>query len=123
MADVVEDRVQMASRKKDGTPDQTEGYELIGDKETTVEATAQQLAQMKAAAQAPATDEGESDEVPGPSPEEQKRVDANKALLETARSEAEAEVSARFVDPAQREVQVETAARRTSRRSAETPPA
>ena len=121
MADQVEDRVQMASRRKDGTPDQTEGYEIIGDKATAAAATAEQLAQMAAAAQAPATVE-DTDEIPGPSPADQKRVDANKALLESAKSEAEKEVSARHVDPATRKAKVETATRRSSR-SSETPSA
>lgn len=121
MADHVEDRVAMASRNKDGTPDQTEGYEIIGDKETAIAATAEQLAQMAAAAAAPAVEEDNPDEVPGPSPADQERVDANAALLESARAEAEAEVESRHVDPRKRQAEVETTVKRSSRRSATEP--
>lgn len=114
MADQVQDRVQMASRRKDGTPDQTEGYEIIGDKETAIAATAEQLAQMAAAAAAAENPpEDNPDEVPGPSGEDLERVEANKALLASARSEAEAEVGQRHVDPQKRQAKVETTAKRT----------
>lgn len=115
MADQPVDRVAMASRQKDGTPDQTEGYEIVGDKETAIAATAEQLGQMavSAADQANPPPSGNPDEVAGPNAEEQKRIDEHQALLDAAQSEAEAEVAARFVDPAA--ATVETTSRKAAK--------
>lgn len=44
------DRVVMASRKADGTPDQTTDFEYIGDKETTLKATKTQLTEQAVSA-------------------------------------------------------------------------
>jgi len=94
MAD--KDRVQVPSRNKDGSVDQTPDYELIGDPETTKAAIAEQLGQMKVSevdaqrAAAQAATEG-----PTLSAEEQARVDEHNSLFEQAASEAEAEVAAR----------------------------
>jgi hypothetical protein len=116
---MAEDKVQVPSRRKDGTPDQTENYELVGDKETTTAAIAEQLAQQavseadqkRAAEAAAVTAEAES-----LSPEEEARKSEYDALVEQARSEAEAEVEARWVDPASRQTEPEETTTRSSRR-------
>lgn len=43
------DRVQMVSMTKDGTPDQTSDFEMVGDKEAVMEATKEQFAQIAVA--------------------------------------------------------------------------
>lgn len=40
------DRVQMASRHPDGSPNQTSGFEFVGDKESTLKAAKVQLSQQ-----------------------------------------------------------------------------
>ena len=118
---MAEDRVQVPSIRKDGTPDQSDGFEIIGDKDTATEAIATQLGQMKvsaadeerAAAQAAATAEGAQ-----LSPEEQARKDQHDALLEEGRSEAESLVESRWVDPASRQAAPEETTTRSSRRRA-----
>jgi hypothetical protein len=117
------DRVQVPSRRKDGTADQSDGYELIGDKETTEAAIAEQLGQMlvsaaddqRAQAQAAAAAEG-----PQLSAEEQARKDEHDALLEQAKAQAADEVSSRWVDPASRQTQPEEATTRRRRSSTAT---
>jgi hypothetical protein len=109
----------MPSRRKDGTVDQSDGYEIIGDKEAVAAAIATQLAQQRvseaddkrAQAQAAATAEG-----PSLSPEEQARKDEYDALAEQAESDATAEVEARWVDPAARQAKPEETTTRSSRR-------
>lgn len=44
------DRVVMASRKADGSPDQTENFEYIGDKDIAIEAATTQLAEQAVSA-------------------------------------------------------------------------
>lgn len=86
------DRVAMASRTADGTPDQTPGFEYV-DPEVAVEATAAQLTEQRASAldeqhRAPA----------GEDPLDNKQVeqlaDAQDKAAESARKDAEAEVNA-----------------------------
>lgn len=60
------DRVQMVSIAKDGTPDQTPGFEIIGDPEVATDALAEQLAERRVAAedaeaQAEAREDGDED--------------------------------------------------------------
>lgn len=40
------DRVQMVSISKDGTPDQTSDFEIVGDKDAALAATKEQFAQI-----------------------------------------------------------------------------
>lgn len=116
-----EDRVQMPSYRKDGTVDQSSNYEIVGDKDAAKKAIATSLAQnatadagaARAEAQAADTAEGAS-----LSPEEQARQDELDALVKQAEADAEAEVEARWVDPASRQAEPETATTRRSRRSA-----
>lgn len=119
---MAEDKVQVPSLRKDGTPDQTENFEIIGDKETAVAAISEQLAQKKIseadetrAAEQAAANSAEAQL----SPEEQARKDEYDALADEAQSEAEALVEARWVDPASRQTDTEeTTTRRSRRRSA-----
>lgn len=93
MAEQIVDRVQQASLRKDGTPDQTEDYEIIGDRDAAVAAEAERLAQMATSAEGSNAGAGEP-EHSGPTAEGQARIDANKATLEAAKAEAEAVVDA-----------------------------
>lgn len=119
-----EDRVQTVSRRKDGTPDQSENFEIIGDKETAIEANGRQLGEMKVSAadekraqeQAAANTQGEA----SLSPEEQARKDEHDKLMEEGRAEAEAEVNARLVDTSARQTEPEKATTRRSRSTAST---
>lgn len=121
---MAEDRVQMPSRRKDGTVDQSENYEIIGDKDTARDAIAEQLAQQriseadtKRAEEQAAANTAEAQL----SPDEQARKDEYDALAEAARSDAESEVEARWVDPASRQSEPEqTVSRSSRRRSSET---
>lgn len=95
-----EDRVQMPSFRKDGTPDQTDNFEIVGDPDAAKEAIATSLAQNKTAAAGEARAQAEAaDEGPQLSPEEQARKDEVDAAVEEARSEAESMVSARQTQP------------------------
>lgn len=93
------DRVVMASRAADGTAAQTPDYEFIGDKETSIAATKEQLAQQAVsaidAAERPLVygDQG-SDMDPDVAELKSKHDDAADAAAKTA----EAEVEARFTD-------------------------
>ena len=86
------DRVAMASRTADGTPDQTPGFEYV-DPEVAVEATAAQLADQRASAL-----DQEHRSAPGEDPLDNKQVeklaDAQDKAAEAARKDAEAEVNA-----------------------------
>jgi hypothetical protein len=111
------DRVQTVSRRKDGTPDQTDGFEIIGDRDTAVEANARQLGEMlvsaadeKRAAEAAATAAAAA----GPSPEDQARIDEHEALLEQGRTMAEAEVDAHLL------VEEEETPKRSRKKAVET---
>lgn len=113
-----EDRVQVPSIRKDGTPDQSENFEIIGDKDVARTAIATSLAQNKTAdagearAQAAAADEG-----PVLSPEEEARKAEVDAAVAEAETEAAALVEARWVDPASRQTTTEETTTRRSRRS------
>lgn len=126
MADQPIDRVQVPSRRKDGTPDQTDTYEIIGDKDTAKAAIAEQLGQMKVSAaddvRAREQAAGNAGEGPSLSPEEQARKDEYDALLAEGEAEAESEVEANWVDPApaERQSTVETTTRRGRRSSTPT---
>ena len=112
-----EDRVQMPSRRKDGTIDQSENYEIIGDKETAKAALAASIAQNRTAeaGAAKAAERAAGDEIPAE--ESNAEIDA---IVEAAEAEADAEVEARWVDPASRQAEPETTTTRRSRRSAST---
>lgn len=105
-----QDRVVMASRLPDGTPDQTADFTYIGDKDVTLEATKAQLGQQASSA-IDAEKRAElglgpntGDEQPGPDPVVAELQAAHEAVVETAHAQAEAEVEARFdeQDPATR---------------------
>lgn len=112
-----EDRVQMPSLNKDGTIDQTENYEIIGDKEAVTDAIATRDAQNATAeaGAAKAAEQAATDDVPADTSNAE--IDA---IVEEARAGAEAEVEARWVDPAARAAEPETTTTRRSRRSATT---
>lgn len=114
---MAEDRVQVPSLRKDGTPDQTDNFEIIGDKDAAVAAIAEQLAQQKIS-EVDQQRAAEQAAVEGPtlSPEEQARKDQHDALADEAQSEAEALVEARWVDPASRQSEPEETTTRSSRR-------
>jgi hypothetical protein len=92
------DRVVMASRKPDGTPDQTADFEYIGDKATTLEATKVQLAEQATSAvdtekRAPVVDEGNDMD-----PDVAALKAEHEKVAAAAEKQAEAEVDARFTD-------------------------
>lgn len=92
------DRVVMASRKPDGTPDQTPDFEYIGDKDTSIKATEKQLTEQRvSAADVEArgvTASGEGEFVEDPSIA--KVAKAHEAAAKDAAKDAKAEVNARF---------------------------
>lgn len=98
------DRVVMASRRADGTPDQSPDFEFIGDRDATLEATKAQLAtsavsavdaeRQRAVATPDAGEEGSSE----PDPVVAEDVKAKEAAAKSAEKAAEAEVAARFDD-------------------------
>lgn len=99
LADAPQDQVVMASRRADGTPDQTPGFEYIGDKETTLAATKEQLATSAVSAvdaarhrAAVAESAGSSD----PDPVVAEDIKAKEQAVKAAVKAAEAEVNARF---------------------------
>lgn len=110
-----EDRVQMPSLNKDGSIDQTENYEIIGDKEAVTAALATRDAQNATAdaGAARAAEQAATDEVPADTSNAE--IDA---IVEEARAGAEAEVEARWVDPAARQAAPEETTTRSSRRRA-----
>lgn len=95
------DRVVMASRLADGTPDQTPDFEFIGDRDVTLAATKEQLATIAVHAVdaerhspvAPAAGEEGSSE---PDPIVSEDIKAKEAAAEAGAKAAEAEVAARF---------------------------
>lgn len=96
------DRVVIASRKADGTPDQTSDFTYIGDKEVSIAATKTQLAQQavsgvdveqRGVAGTTGADQGNK-----PDPGVQKLIDAHESATKAAESKAEAEVKGRFED-------------------------
>lgn len=113
-----EDRVQVPSFRKDGTPDQTENFEIIGDKDIAKEAIATSLAQNKTAAAGEARAQAAAEEEAELSPEEQARKDEVDGHVADAESEAESLVEARWVDPASRQSAAEETTTRSSRRRA-----
>lgn len=104
------DRVVMASRKADGTPDQTPDFEYIGDKETTLRATKEQLTQQAVSAVDVAergvtsSEAGGDDKsgLPATGPQSDPSIaalaDKHDAAKSAAESAAESEVNARFTD-------------------------
>lgn len=94
------DRVVMASRKADGEPVQSEGFEFIGDKEFVEAATAEQLTQIAVSAEDNArareqVAETTGGEGPQLSPEEEERIGRHKELQKAAAEQAAAEVEQR----------------------------
>lgn len=119
------DRVQMVSRKADGTPDQTDEFEIIGDRATAVAAAAEQLGQQRVSNEDQARARAEADEAAAAgesslSPEEEERIAKHRSLMESAAADAAAEVDAHHagadvgVAPLERSVPVETATTRSS---------
>lgn len=107
------DRVVMASRRADGTPDQTPDFEYIGDKDVTLRATEEQLkVQAVSAADVAArgfgpgpTADADKSKLPSTGPESDPSIaklnDAHTAAVDRAVDAARAEVEARFTsDPA-----------------------
>lgn len=100
------DRVVMASRKADGTPDQTPDFEYIGDKETAVSAAKTQLGQQAASAVdvAEATTLSTAANVAAaeasePDADIAKLKAKQEAAIAKAEKAAEAEVNARYAEP------------------------
>lgn len=98
------DRVVMASRLADGTPDQSPDFEFVGDRDTTLEATKTQLATSAVAAvdaerqRAVATPEAGEEGSSEPDPVVAEDVKAKESAARSAEKAAEAEVAARFGD-------------------------
>jgi hypothetical protein len=96
------DRVVMASRHPDGSPDQTPDFTYIGDKEFSKSATAEQLKQQAVSAEdvrlrgAAAAGGGEG----GSEPDDavQKLIDAHESAAKGAEKTANAEVDSKFED-------------------------
>lgn len=116
-----EDRVQMPSIAKDGSYDQSENFEITGDKQAAKDALARSLAQNATAQSGAARAEAQAAEAAGEtalSPDEQARKDEIDSHVSDAESEAESLVESRWVDPAARQAAPEQATSRRGRRSA-----
>lgn len=101
------DRVVMASRLADGTPDQTPDFEYIGDKDTAITAAKVQLGQQAASAVdvAAATTLSTAGQVATaeasePDPDIAKLKGLQESAVAKAEKAAEAEVDARYNEPA-----------------------
>lgn len=99
--DADHDRVVMASRRADGTPDQTDPFEYIGDKDTAIAAAKVQLGQQAASAVdiairgVTAGPGGPGTASAGePDPAVQEIKDAHDEAIAAAEKKAEAEVKA-----------------------------
>lgn len=101
------DRVVMASRLADGTPDQTPNFEYIGDKEVTLAATKTQLTEQAVSAvdvaergvsSEPESADGSPSTGPQSDPSIGAMADLHEAAKDAAESAAESEVNARFTD-------------------------
>lgn len=93
------DRVTMASRKPDGTPDQTPDFEYIGDREVTLAQTKRQLGEQAVSAidveqRAAAAAE---EEVPQDATIAE-NIKLHEAAVKDTDKQAEAEVKAKFTD-------------------------
>jgi hypothetical protein len=99
------DRVQMMSLRADGAPDQTPGFEIIGDKETALAQSAEQFRQQAVSAvdQAERGPSGDAGTVVEDAPQDP-TIEALKAkhdeAAEAATKAAEAAVEKLFVEPA-----------------------
>ncbi len=93
------DRVVIASRRPDGSPAQSEGFEYIGPKEQAVAAAKAQLAEQAVSAvdvavRGVTTDTGDNGEGSSrPDPGVQDIIDAHGAAVSAAESKAESEVN------------------------------
>lgn len=108
----------MPSIAKDGSYDQSENFEITGDKETAKAALAASLAQNASAQSGAARAEAQAAEVAGEtglSPEEQARKDEIDSHVSDAEAEAESLVESRWVDPSARQAAPERATRRSRR--------
>lgn len=104
------DRVVMASRKADGTPDQTPDFEYIGERETTLRATKEQLREQAVSAAdvaergVTAGNEADTSKLPSTGPQSDPSIaaiaDKHRAAADAAEKAAEAEVDARFTKDA-----------------------
>lgn len=93
------DRVVMASRRPDGTPDQTPDFTYIGDQDASVQAAKEQLRQQAVSAEdvrlrGVAGAGGPGEEVDDPSTAELRK--AHESAAKSAERAAESEVKARF---------------------------
>lgn len=97
------DRVVMASRKPDGTPNQTPDFEFIGDPELVLEANTEQL-KVQAVSAADANARGQNvaaSEDAGPEdPTIAKLQDVHAEAEKAAESQAKSEVKAKHGDDA-----------------------
>jgi len=94
------DRVVIASRKRDGTPDQDDNFTFIGDKDVAIKANSEQLA-VQAASALDVAHRGVSSGTAGeaePDPEIKKLKDAQDAAAKAAEAQAKSEVNARHED-------------------------
>ncbi|GAB6902491.1 hypothetical protein [Kineosporia succinea] len=95
------DRVQMLSLRADGTPDQTAGFEIIGDREVALEQAREQFAQQAVSAvdqaerTAAATDEIED---LGQDPVIEERLRKHEAAAKAAEAAAARVIDEKFTD-------------------------
>jgi hypothetical protein len=94
------DRVVMASLKADGSPDQTSDFTFIGDKETSIASTTEQLKQQRVSAAdvelrgVGGSEEGDS----SPDKAVAKMVKVHESAAKSAASDAKSLVEGRFED-------------------------
>lgn len=92
------DRVVMASRKPDGSPDQTPDFEYIGDKAVSIAATEKQLTEQRISAadvEARGVTSGGTEETKQ-DPSVAKVAKAHEAAAKGAAKDAKSEVESRF---------------------------
>lgn len=97
------DRVAMLSLRADGTPDQTAGVELIGDREFAEKVTQEQFRQQAASARHAAADTASAGDLPPQDVEDPtiaERQERNDAAIKDADAAAKSTVDALFVEPA-----------------------
>ena len=97
------DRVAMLSLKADGTPDQSAGVEIIGNREFAETATREQFRQQAASAAQAGADQSAGGDLPPQDvedPEIQARKDRNEEAVKAADAAADATVAELFVEPA-----------------------
>jgi hypothetical protein len=96
------DRVAMLSLKADGTPDQTPGVEIIGNREFAEAATREQFRQQAASSAHAAADQPAGGDLPPQDvedPEIKARQERNEEAIKGADAAADATVADLFVEP------------------------